>query len=95
MTHATLVEMALAGREGHDRRPSAPRRDRPRDRSSLARASPGPAWGFVADRIAARWPAHEDGSIRAIDWRTPVAVIVGGIALALCTVRFEGDSRRA
>ena len=52
----------------------------------------GGLWGFVADRIAARWPAHEDGSIRAIDWRTPIAVIVGGIALALVPARFEGDT---
>jgi leader peptidase (prepilin peptidase)/N-methyltransferase len=52
----------------------------------------GALWGFVADRIAARWPAHEDGSIRAIDWRTPVSVIVGGIALALVPGRFEGDT---
>ena len=52
----------------------------------------GAVWGFVADRIAARWPAHEDGSIRAIDWRTPIAVITGGIALALVPGRFEGDT---
>ena len=52
----------------------------------------GALWGFVADRIAARWPAHEDGSIRAIDWRTPIAVITGGIALALVPGRFEGDT---
>jgi leader peptidase (prepilin peptidase)/N-methyltransferase len=52
----------------------------------------GGVWGFVADRIGARWPAHEDGSIRAIDWRTPVSVVVGGIALALVPVRFEGDA---
>lgn len=51
----------------------------------------GAAWGFAADRIAARWPAHEDGSIRPIDWRTPVSVAVGGIALALVPGRFEGD----
>lgn len=51
----------------------------------------GALWGFVADRIAARWPAHEDGSIRAIDWRTPISVIVGGIALALVPGRFDGD----
>ena len=51
----------------------------------------GALWGFVADRIAARWPAHEDGSIRAIDWRTPVSVVVGGVALALVPGRFEGD----
>ena len=52
----------------------------------------GAIWGFVADRIAARWPAHDDGSIRAIDWRTPIAVITGGIALALVPGRFEGDT---
>ncbi|HEY3334405.1 MAG TPA: prepilin peptidase [Candidatus Limnocylindrales bacterium] len=52
----------------------------------------GALWGFLADRIAARWPAQEDGSIRAIDWRTPVSVIVGGIALALVPGRFEGDT---
>lgn len=51
----------------------------------------GAAWGFAADRIAARWPAHEDGSIRAIDWRTPIAVVTGAAALALVPVRFEGD----
>ena len=32
----------------------------------------GGAWGVVADRIAAHWPAHEDGSVRSIDWRTSV-----------------------
>ena len=32
-------------------------------------------WGLGADRIAARWPAHEDGSIRPIDWRTPVVML--------------------
>jgi leader peptidase (prepilin peptidase) / N-methyltransferase len=52
----------------------------------------GALWGFAADRIAARWPAHEDGSIRAIDWRTPIAVITGAIALALVPGRFEGDT---
>ena len=51
----------------------------------------GGAWGFVADRIAARWPAHDDGSIRAIDWRTPIAVVTGAAALALVPIRFEGD----
>jgi leader peptidase (prepilin peptidase)/N-methyltransferase len=57
----------------------------------VALAVVGALWGFVADRIAARWPAHEDGSVRAVDWRTPVSVVVGGIALALVPVRFEGD----
>jgi leader peptidase (prepilin peptidase)/N-methyltransferase len=48
----------------------------------------GAAWGFVADRIAARWPAHDDGSVRAIDWRTPVVVAVGAVALGGLTLRF-------
>jgi leader peptidase (prepilin peptidase)/N-methyltransferase len=48
----------------------------------------GAAWGFVADRIAARWPAHDDGSIRAIDWRTPVVVVAGALALGALTLRF-------
>jgi leader peptidase (prepilin peptidase) / N-methyltransferase len=49
----------------------------------------GAAWGFVADRVAARWPAHEDGSVRGIDWRTGVVVIVGAVALGGLTIRFH------
>ena len=48
----------------------------------------GGAWGFAADRIAARWPAHDDGSVRRIDWRTPVAVLTGALALGGLTARF-------
>ena len=48
----------------------------------------GAAWGFVADRIAARWPAHEDGSIRKIDWRTPVVVVVGALSLGALSMVF-------
>ena len=54
----------------------------------------GAAWGFAADRIAARWPAHDDGSIRPIDWRTPVSVAVGAVSLALVPVRFPRTSSR-
>jgi leader peptidase (prepilin peptidase)/N-methyltransferase len=42
----------------------------------------------VADRVAARWPAHEDGATRAVDWRTPVVAILGGLAGALLLDRF-------
>lgn len=49
----------------------------------------GAAWGFVADRIGARWPAHDDGSVRAIDWRTPVSVAGGALALGALTLRFS------
>jgi leader peptidase (prepilin peptidase)/N-methyltransferase len=51
----------------------------------------GLGWGFAADRIAARWPPHDDGSIRPIDWRTPLVVIAGGLSLAATVGRFGAD----
>jgi leader peptidase (prepilin peptidase)/N-methyltransferase len=53
-------------------------------------AAAGLAWGVVADRIAARWPAHEDGSVRRVDWRTGVVAIGGALGLALLVNRFGG-----
>jgi leader peptidase (prepilin peptidase)/N-methyltransferase len=50
----------------------------------------GLGWGLAADRLAARWPAHEDGSQRAIDWRTPVVGLAGAGAGALLVGRFGG-----
>ncbi len=51
-------------------------------------AALGGVWGFVADRISARWPEHEDGSVRSIDWRTPVVVVTGVLVLGALTIRF-------
>jgi leader peptidase (prepilin peptidase) / N-methyltransferase len=48
----------------------------------------GLGWGFVADRIGARWPAHEDGSVRPIDWRTAAVMLIGGGAMYLLPGRF-------
>ena len=48
----------------------------------------GGIWGFVADRISARWPEHEDGSVRPIDWRTPVVVVIGMLVMGVLTLRF-------
>ena len=48
----------------------------------------GAAWGVIADRIATRWPAHEDGSVRHLDWRTLVVAVVGGVSLAALSGRF-------
>jgi leader peptidase (prepilin peptidase)/N-methyltransferase len=48
----------------------------------------GGAFGFGSDRLAARWPAHEDGSIRAIDWRTPVVLGAGAIGAGATVARF-------
>jgi leader peptidase (prepilin peptidase)/N-methyltransferase len=48
----------------------------------------GAAWGFAADRLAARWPSHEDGSIRPVDWRTPLVVLVSAVAAPLVVERY-------
>jgi leader peptidase (prepilin peptidase)/N-methyltransferase len=40
----------------------------------------GAIWGVIADRIGARWPAHEDGSVRTVDWRTLVTAVIGAAA---------------
>lgn len=37
----------------------------------------GAFFGLGADRLSARWPSHDDGLVRGLDWRT-VVVIVGG-----------------
>jgi leader peptidase (prepilin peptidase) / N-methyltransferase len=52
-------------------------------------AAVGGAFGFGADRLAARWPAHEDGSIRSIDWRTPLVMLVGAVAAPLVLLRYS------
>jgi prepilin signal peptidase PulO-like enzyme (type II secretory pathway) len=58
------------------------------DWSLIVAAALGLAWGFVADRIAARWPAHDGGAIRRIDWRTLFVVLLGGAAFAATVARF-------
>jgi leader peptidase (prepilin peptidase) / N-methyltransferase len=40
--------------------------------------------GLGADRLAARWPAHEGGAVRARDWRT--VALAGGGALAFAAL---------
>jgi leader peptidase (prepilin peptidase) / N-methyltransferase len=52
----------------------------------------GAAWGLASDRIAARWPAHEDGGIRPIDWRTPIVVVAGAASGALLVDRFGSNA---
>jgi leader peptidase (prepilin peptidase) / N-methyltransferase len=62
--------------------------------TALAFGAAGLAWGVVADRISARWPAHEDGSIRAVDWRTVVVAVFAAVALAAVPVRFGDPAQR-
>jgi leader peptidase (prepilin peptidase)/N-methyltransferase len=45
----------------------------------------------VADRIGARWPAHDDGSVRSVDWRTVAVAIAGALAGGLVVERHGGD----
>jgi leader peptidase (prepilin peptidase)/N-methyltransferase len=56
----------------------------------LIGAGAGAAWGLAADRLAARWPAHPEGSpaVRPVDWRTPIVILVGGVAAGLTLARF-------
>jgi leader peptidase (prepilin peptidase)/N-methyltransferase len=58
------------------------------DALTVALAAAGVAWGLVADRISARWPAHDDGAIRPVDWRTAVVPVVGGAGMWGVAVRF-------
>lgn len=51
----------------------------------------GLGFGYGADRLAARWPEHEEGGVRAIDWRTFVVVVAGGLAFGALAWRFGGD----
>ena len=50
-------------------------------------------WGLGADRIAARWPAHEDGSVRPPDWRTLAVIAFGAIGAGLLAMRYGDDPR--
>ncbi|HXG26334.1 MAG TPA: A24 family peptidase [Candidatus Binatia bacterium] len=51
----------------------------------------GLGFGYAADRLASRWPEHEDGSVRARDWRTWVVVVTGGVAFAATVARFGAN----
>ena len=55
----------------------------------------GAVWGIVSDRLAARWRAREDGSVRRVDWRTLVVIVFGAVALAAVPDRFSDTAERA
>jgi leader peptidase (prepilin peptidase) / N-methyltransferase len=58
------------------------------DAAIVAAALLGAVWGLLADRLAARWPVHEDGAVRAMDWRTPAVVLGGAAAFGLLAGRW-------
>jgi leader peptidase (prepilin peptidase)/N-methyltransferase len=53
----------------------------------------GGVLGFAADRLATRWPEHDEEhpAGRRIDWRTVTCVVVGAAALGLLPARFGDD----
>ncbi len=60
------------------------------DPLSLAFTVVGAAWGVAADRVAARWPAHDQGAVRPVDWRTVAVAVLGGAAVGTLPLRFAG-----
>ncbi len=56
---------------------------------ALPFAVAGAAWGLVADRIASRWPRHDDGTIRPPGLRTAAVVATGALALGALPTRFD------
>jgi len=59
------------------------------DLLTIVAGAAGLAWGLVADRIAARWPPHDDGSVRPADWRTTAVAIAGALAGGLLVDRLR------
>lgn len=45
--------------------------------------------GLAADRLSARWPAHDDGAVRPLDWRTAVLALGGALAFAALAGRWS------
>ncbi len=62
---------------------------------SIAFALVGLALGLAADRLATRWPEHDEPDEsppgRRPGWRTVVTAATGAVAFALLPQRFEGD----
>jgi len=63
------------------------------DAVSAAAAILGGLFGLAADRLATRWPEHDEEHPpgRRIDWRTLVTVAISAVAFALLPDRFAGD----
>lgn len=49
--------------------------------------------GLAADRLATRWPEHDEEHRprRVVDWRTALTAVIGALVLGLLPIRFGGD----
>jgi leader peptidase (prepilin peptidase)/N-methyltransferase len=54
----------------------------------------GAVWGAFADRLSARWPAHVEGAVRPVDWRTIAVIIASAITFALLLARWPETGDR-
>ncbi len=54
----------------------------------LAGAS-GAILGFLADRLAARWPEHGVDAFRRLDWRTALLIVAGVLSFAALFLRWS------
>jgi leader peptidase (prepilin peptidase) / N-methyltransferase len=57
--------------------------------TALAALILGALFGLAADRLAARWPAHEDGSARRLDWRSAAVVLASAATFAGLAARWD------
>jgi leader peptidase (prepilin peptidase)/N-methyltransferase len=62
---------------------------------AVAFAITGVLLGFIADRLAMRWPAHEGGRAAASDWRAWVLVATGGLAFGALVLRWPEPAHLA
>jgi leader peptidase (prepilin peptidase)/N-methyltransferase len=63
------------------------------DPLSWVLAAGGFALGVAADRLAVRWPDHDEEHPpgRRVDWRTALTALVGAVAFGLLPVRYAAD----
>jgi len=63
------------------------------DPVSLLLGLAGFVLGIAADRLATRWPEHDEEHPpgRRVDWRTGVTAAMGAIAFGLLPIRFADD----
>jgi leader peptidase (prepilin peptidase)/N-methyltransferase len=55
---------------------------------TIVAAIAGACLGLAADRLAARWPVHEDGAVRGVDWRTLVVVLASALTFGALAARW-------
>lgn len=49
----------------------------------------GALFGFAADRLSTRWPAHEHETMRGRDWRTALVSLAGAASFAAIVARWQ------